>query len=109
MHSGDRFVLLIPLCAAVAAFCSLAWHDSSSAHFRTTEARLRHLRGWQLGASAEGAWDLSTHRDHADWPRVLWADPAMNDVPAHVASVDTDTDAEVAAFASAAASVNGLH
>ena len=97
MHSGDRFVLLIPLCAAVAAFCSLAWHGSAPAHFRTAEARLRHLRGWQLGASAEGAWDLSTHSDHADWPRELWAEPAMNAAPAHVASVDANTDAEASA------------
>ena len=52
----DRFLLVVPLCAAAIALSSLAWHSEPSGGGRA--ARYGHLRrDVQLRAAAEGAWD----------------------------------------------------
>jgi len=70
---ADRFLVLVPLCAAVIALSSLAWHSEPP---NGRGAAARYLRAdAQARAAAEGAWDHNG-RDGGDWPEELaWTGP----------------------------------
>ena len=107
MHTSDRFLLIIPLCACIVALCSLAWHSTPVRSKR--EARFRHLHGLQLPATADGAWDASITDDDAEWPGAdfLWpggagpsqsnparAGPSTDDAPGSSESHDAPGSSE---------------
>jgi hypothetical protein len=68
---NDRFLLIVPLCAAVVALSSLAWHSAPDVGARSAN-RLRHLRALELGAAAEGAWEAAVTERDEEWPGAGW-------------------------------------
>jgi len=64
MATTDRFLYIIPVCAAVVALASLAWHTPPSG--LSGAARHRHLQGLHLHA-ADGAWDARATLDSGLW------------------------------------------
>jgi len=72
MQSHDRFLLIIPLCAAAIALSSLAWHSSPPDVAGHRHMRLRYLRDPQLESASEGAWDADATYTDTGWPGADW-------------------------------------
>lgn len=81
MPSRERFLLIVPLCAAICALASLTWHTAPPGHRGHSGhmSRLRHLRGLKMHAAADGAWDSDGAAWWPDDGRGGATDDAMGD------------------------------